>query len=274
MFGVSKALKGQVAEMQSDAKLISDLNVSLGDSFLKSLNISQEQTDRYIALQKEKMDFDIHMKKITLLNIGTLLKEAEDLYKNDYLTQEQYLEKKAELEQKAVDTAMTMGEALGNAIGTGFEKGKFKVHDALKSLLNMLVDALEKQALAAVASNTLQKVDEGGMEYGLIIGAVEAAAIMAVGSLAKSAISSFAGGTSYAPGGLALVGERGPELMHVPRGAQIYNNQQTHSMMNSGHTFNITLGGTKSVSESLHAEVRAGDPGVQKLISILSEKLS
>ena len=158
--------------------------------------------------------------------------------------------------------------------GTGFEKGKFEVHDALKGLLDMLVDALEKQALAAVASNTLQKIDEGGMEYGLIIGAVEAAAIMAVGSLAKSAISSFAGGTSYAPGGMAMVGERGPELMHVPRGAQIYNNQQTHSMMNSGHTFNITLGGTKSVSESLHAEVRAGDPGVQKLISILSEKLS
>jgi hypothetical protein len=31
----------------------------------------------------------------------------------------------------------------------------------------------------------------------------------------------FAAGTSYAPGGLALIGEEGPELMNVPRGASI-----------------------------------------------------
>lgn len=34
----------------------------------------------------------------------------------------------------------------------------------------------------------------------------------------------FANGTNYAPGGVALVGERGPELMNVPRGAQIIPN--------------------------------------------------
>ena len=121
------------------------------------------------------------------------------------------------IQKKQVDTAMAIGEQLGSAFSQGIEEGKFDVKKALKALLDTIVDALEKQALAAVASNTLQKIDEGGMEYGLIIGAVEAAAIMAVGSLAKSAISSFAGGTSYAPGGMAMVGERGPELMHVPQ---------------------------------------------------------
>ena len=34
----------------------------------------------------------------------------------------------------------------------------------------------------------------------------------------------FADGTPSAPGGLAVVGERGPELMRVPRGSQVYSN--------------------------------------------------
>ena len=37
----------------------------------------------------------------------------------------------------------------------------------------------------------------------------------------------FAGGTSYAPGGLALVGELGPELVQMPAGARVYPRGQT-----------------------------------------------
>lgn len=40
----------------------------------------------------------------------------------------------------------------------------------------------------------------------------------------------FAMGTNYAPGGIALVGEQGPEIMHVPTGAQIIPN---HRVMES-----------------------------------------
>lgn len=36
----------------------------------------------------------------------------------------------------------------------------------------------------------------------------------------------FASGTDFAPGGLSVIGERGPELMYVPRGAQIIPNHQ------------------------------------------------
>jgi len=32
----------------------------------------------------------------------------------------------------------------------------------------------------------------------------------------------FAGGTNFAPGGLAVVGERGPEVVNLPRGSQVY----------------------------------------------------
>ena len=41
----------------------------------------------------------------------------------------------------------------------------------------------------------------------------------------------FAGGTNAAPGGLALVGERGPELVNLPQGAQVFTNTQTNSIL-------------------------------------------
>jgi hypothetical protein len=41
-----------------------------------------------------------------------------------------------------------------------------------------------------------------------------------------TALFGFADGTDSAPGGFAMVGERGPEIMHVPRGAQIIPNHK------------------------------------------------
>lgn len=46
----------------------------------------------------------------------------------------------------------------------------------------------------------------------------------------------FASGTLNAPGGMAWVGERGPELMEVPRGSRIYNNTESRAMGVGGFT--------------------------------------
>jgi len=39
----------------------------------------------------------------------------------------------------------------------------------------------------------------------------------------------FASGTNFAPGGLSLVGERGPEVVYLPRGAQVIPNDKVAS---------------------------------------------
>ncbi len=46
----------------------------------------------------------------------------------------------------------------------------------------------------------------------------------------------FASGTDYAPGGWALVGEEGPEMMYVPRGAQIVDAHDTAAMVSGAST--------------------------------------
>lgn len=55
----------------------------------------------------------------------------------------------------------------------------------------------------------------------------------------------YADGTYNHPGGLALVGERGPELLRLPTGSQVYPTGVSQQMMQSarggGDTYNITI---------------------------------
>lgn len=60
-----------------------------------------------------------------------------------------------------------------------------------------------------------------------------------------SQIPRYARGTSYHPGGYAIVGENGPELVSLPRGSQVYPNGQTPGGTN---TYYITID-AKNVKE-------------------------
>lgn len=61
-----------------------------------------------------------------------------------------------------------------------------------------------------------------------------------------SNIPAFAGGTSFAPGGLSLVGERGPEIVNLPRGSSVTPNNKL-----GGNVISINVnvpGGTSRAS--------------------------
>lgn len=64
-----------------------------------------------------------------------------------------------------------------------------------------------------------------------------------VGSIGNSVqgarVRGYAVGTRYHPGGLAIVGEEGPELVNLPRGSQVYTTQETTDMMRGGDTYNL-----------------------------------
>jgi len=49
----------------------------------------------------------------------------------------------------------------------------------------------------------------------------------------------YANGTNYAPGGMAVVGERGPELMYVPKGSRITPNSQLNSVLQGGTVVHV-----------------------------------
>ena len=59
------------------------------------------------------------------------------------------------------------------------------------------------------------------------------------GDFEGSKVGRNATGTQYWRGGLTWVGEEGPEIVEVPRGSRIYNNQQSTSI--GGNTYNVSM---------------------------------
>jgi len=61
----------------------------------------------------------------------------------------------------------------------------------------------------------------------------------------------YATGTAYAPSGLSWVGERGPELVRLPRGAQVFNAAQSRALggARGGDTITINITGMDNAQQ-------------------------
>jgi hypothetical protein len=67
----------------------------------------------------------------------------------------------------------------------------------------------------------------------------------------------FANGTVNAPGGMAWVGERGPELVNLPRGSQVIPAHRAQSMGGGGVTVNVDARGSADPA-AVRAQVEQG----------------
>lgn len=86
-----------------------------------------------------------------------------------------------------------------------------------------------------------------------------AAAVVAGIALAGvyAAVQSYhANGTNYAYGGLTMVGERGPELVNLPKGSQVVNNENTNKMLGGGSNYNLTFNNTGITAKDVTRELK------------------
>jgi hypothetical protein len=95
-----------------------------------------------------------------------------------------------------------IGSALSSAFADAVVEGK-----SLNEVFSSLVKTLEKAAINSVFASIFNAPSSGGLSP--------------FASLFKGVIPGFASGTNYAPGGSAWVGENGPEIVNLPRGAQV-----------------------------------------------------
>lgn len=102
-------------------------------------------------------------------------------------------------------------DSLGGTLGGVLEAALDKTQSVRGALANVFAD------LARMASNQLIQ--------GLLNSAFGTAG-SGGGFLKAVGVPGFATGTNFAPGGVALVGERGPELVNLPRGSQVFPNDQ------------------------------------------------
>jgi hypothetical protein len=113
-----------------------------------------------------------------------------------------------------------------------------RIWDTVKNVFNMIGSINWGNLAMGIGKGFINAV------IGIIEGALKGALKGLPGNLENRIhLPRFARGTAYAPGGMAIVGERGPELVNLPRGSQVYSNQQSQAMMqNSGQPVNINIG--------------------------------
>lgn len=138
------------------------------------------------------------------------------------------------------DTANLFGETLGAIFsGEGLGSAVAKAAEGLLRILGGALQAIGQQIIATSALvETLKQAlnnlfGPGGTQIGFAVGA----ALIGLGGLLKNLkLPAFAGGVNNFGGGLAIVGERGPELVNLPRGSDVIPNH----MIGNGQV-NVTL---------------------------------
>lgn len=115
-------------------------------------------------------------------------------------------------------------QGLTNSFSEFFQNTSKGLKGMFDSLIKTLQDYLAKLAALAVVSAILNVLVPGS-----------GAAVGALTNLRKFVgVPGYANGTMNAPGGLSLVGERGPELVNLPRGAQVLPAGFTGAAMRGG----------------------------------------
>lgn len=160
----------------------------------------------------------------------------------------------AEQTKELTNLAHQMAEAeyQTNKLREAYEFNK----DVFKGFFTDLVGELRNgaslwEALGNAGANALQKIADKALDlalngiFDLIFGAFGSGGGFGsiIGNLFKAE-----NGTSFAPGGVTLVGERGPELVNLPGGAQVTPNNRVTAPMQASFGNGSGTGGTQRLA--------------------------
>ena len=162
---------------------------------------------------------------------------------------------------KMRDTAIAFNEQVPHMLKSGLEgivgsfaeaignmaSGEMTMQQAFKSILAMVADFAIQFGEMMIGIGVAQLTLETGLStLNPALAIAGGAAIIALATIAKNFLSKgidqkATGGLSG--GGLTLVGERGPELVNMPRGASIRNATATANMMGDVGTLTTRISG-------------------------------
>lgn len=203
--------------------VVSDLVAKIKEGAVESLNMARawkvikdeiNATHRAAGLGKVSTD------NLSIPTLGTksqlagLQKSNIDI--KPFIDLEAQLDKDAIKANLLTDSIIGIGEAIGGMASGSVGAMKAMV-SAVLSAVKQIVNAYLGQAIASMIKN---EVGNKGIA-GLVTAAVGVAALE---GFWHSKVPEFATGTTFAPGGLALVGERGPEIVDLPRGSKVFPN--------------------------------------------------
>lgn len=123
---------------------------------------------------------------------------------------------------------LTVANDMLDKFGSKGEAVSVRVAQSFKDMAAATLSALDRLAGAMKGGGFLDILG-AVIGLGLQLGSAGLFGKKVQGNLNKS-IPGFANGTNFAPGGLSLVGERGPELVNLPRGAGVMSNRELRNL--------------------------------------------
>lgn len=140
--------------------------------------------------------------KIAHQKLADSLRDSNDKQDEEY---EDHLKKMEEKARKFADIGQQIGEAIGESVASAIDGSSGQLREAFKSMLNIMLDAIEKMVVAATAQRTIANVAEMGA-WGLAKAAGEIALITAAFETAKGVIKNWGNDKKYDKGGYTGAG--------------------------------------------------------------------
>lgn len=187
------------------------------------IEISSDQ----ILLDKEKAEksFNDQLGKFKMVPIVLNLDEGDVVRKAREIAK-QVEEINIKMGQTVKDTMNSAFASIGEGIADAIGEGKNLGQAIFGNLLKVIGAGIKQLGEAMIALGTA-KIALEKFKFAPGIGTVIAGiAAVAIGALLQKAIPGFAVGVQNFAGGLAVVGERGPELVRLPRGSDVIPNSR------------------------------------------------
>jgi len=193
-----------------------------GERFEASMDAQQRMLELNEWMQRREIENE---QELTRAKREELEKRQADL--EIHLRQQEQLERM--YSRARMDMARTVTHGLGNIlIGYAEKAGQSQRQLAqTRKVIGLITATVD----SFVAANSAMRDTPGpypvkAAAYGLTLA-------KGFASVAMIAAQPLARGTGFFGGGMALVGEEGPELMRLPRGTQVYNTRQTRQSIGS-----------------------------------------
>ena len=154
------------------------------------------------------------------------------------------------------DGAIQAADMLGEALAGMVESGKFDLPNLFGGLMRNLGQQISDLGKFLIVSSGLIKAAKEAFKKllanpiaALVVGAGLVVLGAAIKASAKKQYSGFATGVRNFGGGTALVGERGPEMVYLPKGSSVQPNNELNAYGGGQMVFipDITLRGTDLV---------------------------
>lgn len=229
-----QAYKGTTDQIENDMKkgVVFGGGQAEGDTAAKAKHDAwMKEREMLFKINRESGDL---REKMRQADIDLKAKQTDE----EFAALETKEEKRKQIMENSIAAQAQLAESLGMALTAGIGKGQEAFKEVGKAVLTTMLSFIEKQLVAAQIDAAIKAAISWNPAPLLAI-----AGITGVFEAAKAGIASFALGTRNAPGGMAWVGEQGPELINVPSGARVYNHTESKQLTQNGgnKTVNMNL---------------------------------